>query len=57
MELEDLEAERSRLQAEKDAHAAKVNRARCGYLGFPGVEKCKPEIANGIHVGAGNHVN
>ena len=29
MELEDLEGRRSQLQADKDAHAAKVNRARC----------------------------
>ena len=28
MELEDLEADRSRAQAEKDAHATRVNRAR-----------------------------
>lgn len=32
MELEDLEGKRSRLQADKDAHAAKVNRARCVLL-------------------------
>ena len=56
MELEDLEAERSRLQAEKDAHAAKVNRARCVYLGFSGFEKFIPKITSIIRVYAVSHV-
>lgn len=44
MELEDLEADRTRVQAEKDTHATKVNRARCGPIGGNASSTLNPKV-------------